>query len=52
LNTEHSPPDARQQAINDAHKADWPENMTATDADVEHPTYGNAGSRLARVPAT
>jgi hypothetical protein len=40
--------DARQQAINDAHKADWPENMTATDADVDHPTCGNAGSRLAR----
>jgi hypothetical protein len=40
--------DARQQALSDAHKADWPENMNATDANVEHPTYGNAGSLLPR----
>jgi len=40
---------ARQESINKAIKADWPENMTsASDANVEHPAYGNAGSRLPR----
>jgi hypothetical protein len=40
--------DARQAALNSAIQADWPKDMTSTNADVEHPTYGNAGSRLPR----
>jgi hypothetical protein len=39
---------SRQDSINAAIKGDWPENMTATNADADHPTYGNAGSRLPR----
>jgi hypothetical protein len=39
---------SRQDSINDAIKADWPENMTATNASADHATYGNAGSRLPR----
>jgi hypothetical protein len=38
--------DSRQQSLNDAIKADWPENTTATNADADHATYRNAGSRL------
>jgi hypothetical protein len=40
--------DSRQAGINDAIRADWPENMTATNADIEHPTYGNAGEKFPR----
>jgi hypothetical protein len=40
--------DARQQAINDAIKADWPKDQLSTSADIEHPTYGNVGSRSPR----
>jgi len=41
-------PPAGQSALNNSIQEDWPKNMTATDADVEDPTYGNAGSRLPR----
>lgn len=37
--------DSRQQAINDAIKADWPKDMTATTPE-SHPTLGNALSQL------
>ena len=40
--------DARQAALNDAIKADWPKDMLSTSGDVEHATYGDAGSRLPR----
>ena len=40
--------DARQSGLNDAIRADWPENMTATDANIEHPTYGNAAEKFPR----
>jgi hypothetical protein len=40
--------DARQQALNDAIRADWPKDMTSTTASIEHPTYGNAGEKVPR----
>lgn len=40
--------DSRQQSLNDAIRNDWPKDMLSTTADVEHATYGNAGSRLPR----
>jgi hypothetical protein len=40
--------DARQQAINDAAKADWPENMTSSVPEHSNPTLGNAFSRLSK----
>jgi len=39
---------ARQTAINDAIRNDWPENMTATSADIDDVTYGNAGEKFPR----
>ena len=40
--------DARQTAINDAIRNDWPENMTATSADIDDVAYGNAGEKYPR----
>jgi hypothetical protein len=40
--------DARQQALNDATKADWPKDQLSTNADIEHSTYGNAGEKFPR----
>jgi hypothetical protein len=40
--------DARQAAINAAHKADWPKDQLSTSADIEHPTYGNAAEKFPR----
>jgi hypothetical protein len=40
--------DSRQQSLNDAIKADWPADQLSTNADIEHPTYGNAGKQFPR----
>lgn len=39
---------SRQESINAAHKADWPENMLHSSHNIDHPTYGNAGTRVPR----
>jgi hypothetical protein len=38
--------DARQTAINEAHKKDWPANMTSSNPESTDPTLGNAFTRL------
>lgn len=39
---------ARQSGINEATKADWPKDQLSTSADIDHPTYGNAGEKFPR----
>lgn len=48
VNELRSRTDARQAALNDAHKADWPKDQLSTSADIGHPTYGNAGEKFPR----
>jgi hypothetical protein len=39
---------SRLEDLNARIKADWPSDMTSTDASADHETYGNAGSKLPR----
>jgi len=40
--------DARQADLNSRTKSDWPQDMLHSSHDIEHPTYGNAGTRVPR----
>src|SRR5689334_17986903 len=40
--------DSRQAGINEATRNDWPKDMTSTNADIEHATYGNAAEKFPR----
>ena len=38
--------DARQEAINNSHRGDWPSDMTSSVPEPNDPTLGNAFSRM------